>query len=113
MERPSMNYKVIYHVGDAVGLTTRGTVGRLSLSGGWFVITGKPEVSIPRESLRSVELLRMHGTGRMLKIVHADGTLFVSVIRFCLFGYFAVVNFLATGKLHKELEEMIRPTGVA
>jgi hypothetical protein len=47
----------------------------------------------------------------MLKIVHADGTLFVSVIRFCLFGYFAITNFFGTGRLHHELEAAIRQQG--
>jgi len=43
----------------------------------------------------------------MLKVMHEGGTLFVSVIRFNLFGLFAVVNFSATGRLHDELQAAI------
>ncbi|HWG45809.1 MAG TPA: hypothetical protein VN688_23815 [Gemmataceae bacterium] len=99
-----MTYKVLYHQGEAVSLKTKARVGRLSLEGDRLLIHGEPGVSVPLEALQSVELYRLHGTGRMLKIRHEGGTLFVSVIRFSLFGLFAVVNFFATGRLHEELE---------
>jgi hypothetical protein len=103
-----MSYKVLYHQGEEIGLKSKARVGRLSLEGGRLLIRGEPEVSIPLEALYSVELFRLHGTGRMLKILHGGGTLFVSVIRFSLFGVFAVINFFATGRLRKELEAGIR-----
>ena len=104
----NVSYKVLYHVGESVSLKTKGATGRLSIEDDRLLIRGPPEISIPFESLRSVELLRMHGTGRMLKIEHATGRLFVSVIRFNLFGLFAVVNFFGTGRLEKELQVVIR-----
>ena len=67
-------------------------------------------MSVPLGSIRSVELLRLHGTGRMVKIVHAGGTLFVSIIRFSFFGWFVVANFFATGKLARTLQSGL-PTG--
>jgi hypothetical protein len=103
-----MSYKVIYHVGESIGMKTKGAVGRLSLDEKCLLITGDKGVSIPIESLRSAELFRMHGTGRCLKIGHAGGTLFVTVIRFSFFGFFALVTFFATGTLHEELDEAIR-----
>ena len=108
-----MNYKVLYHVGEAVGLKTKAAVGRLSLEDGHLVIRGESTVSIDVAALRSVELFRLHGTGRMLKVVHTEGTLFVAVIRFCLFGLFAVVNFFGTGRLKDELQAVIRENGNA
>jgi len=103
-----MSYKVLYHVGESVSLKTKAATGRLSLADDRVLVRGSPDVSIPFDSLRSVELIRLHGMGRMLKIVSVPDTLFVSVIRFNLFGFFAVVNFLATGRLHKELQAAIR-----
>jgi hypothetical protein len=108
MATESSSYKVLYHQGDAIGLASKVTVGRLSLEEDGLVIRGPAAVSIPFNALHSVELFRLHGTGRMLRIGHEGGTLFVSVIRFCLFGYFAVINFFATGKLLRELEGVIR-----
>jgi hypothetical protein len=103
-----MSYKVLYHQGVEIDLRTKAMVGRLSLEDGRILIRGEPEISIPVRALRSVELFRLHGTGRMLKVVHEGGTLFVSVIRFSLFGLFAVVNFFGTGRLQDELQAAIR-----
>src|SRR5262245_29283297 len=103
-----MSCKVVYHQGEEIRLNTKANVGRLSVGAGRSLIRGKPEVSTPIEAQPSVELLRLHGTGRMLKISHEGGALFVSVLRFSLFGLFAVVNFFATGRLQKELEGAIR-----
>ncbi len=106
-----MPYKVLYHVGESVGIKSKGAVGILSVEDCRLVIQGEHAVSISLKSLQSVELFRLHGVGRMLKIVHMDGTLFVSVIRFCLFGVFAVVNFIATGRLKDELQSASRENG--
>ncbi len=103
-----MSYRVLYHQGNSIDLRTKARTGRLSVAEGHIHIDGEFELSIPVEQLRSVELFRMHNTGRMLKIVHSQGTLFVTVIRFNLFGYFAMVNFFATGRLQKELQSLIR-----
>ena len=78
----------------SVVIVTAPPPGQGAEAGGAFVKIDGREVI-----LRSVELFRLHGLGRMLKIVHADGTLFLSVIRFSLLGYFAIVNFFATGQL--------------
>jgi hypothetical protein len=103
-----MSYKVLYHEGDEVSFRTKAKVGRLSLDDATVSIVGEKDISIPFKSLRSSNLFRLHGTGRMLKIVHENGVLFVSVIRFCLLGFFASVNFFATGRLQKELEGVIQ-----
>ncbi len=102
-----MSYKVMYHAGPEIDLKTKANTGRLSLDDDHLVIHGDPAISIPLVSLHSAELFRLHGTGRMLKLVHDGGTLFVTVIRFSLFGLFAVVNFFGTGRLHKELQSAI------
>ncbi len=96
-----------YHVGDTLGLKTKAATGRLFVEDDRIVIQGDSQVSIPFKSLRSVELFRLHGTGRMLKIIHTEGTVFGSVIRFSLFGYFAIVNFFETGKLARLLQAQI------
>jgi len=98
----------MYHIGETIDISTKAATGRLSLEDGLLEIVGGSRVAIPVKTLRSVELFRLHGTARMLKISHAAGTLFVSVIRFNLFGYFAVVNFFGTRRLQLQLEGAIR-----
>jgi hypothetical protein len=103
----TVSYKVMYHEGDTISVKTKVKTGRLSLEDGRLLILGAPAISLSLETLQTVELFRLHGTGRMLKISHEGGTLFVSVIRFSLFGIFAVINFFATGRLKKELEAVL------
>ena len=102
-----MSYKVIFHAGDDISIKTKVKTGRLTLSGGDLIVTDRDPISLPLSSLRSVELFRLHGTGRILRIMHDQGTLFVSVVRFCLFGEFAIINFFGTGKLKEEIEAAI------
>ena len=102
-----MSYKVIFHAGDNISVETKVKTGRLSMTETNLAVTGRDPFSLPLSSLQSVGLFRLHGTGRMLRIVHDRGTLFVSVVRFCLFGQFAIINFFGTGKLKDELEAAI------
>lgn len=102
-----MPYKVIFHEGEVIALATKVHVGRLSLENRLLSIEGESSICIPQESIQSVELFRHHNTGRMLKIDHSGGVLFVSVVRFVLFGYLAVGNFFANGRLKNELQGII------
>ena len=100
-----MSYKVIYHLGaDRPTLKTKASTGFLHFGEQEFSIVGEPSITVPYASLRTVELFRLHGAGRMLKVVYAAGTLFVSVLRFTLFGgRIASVSFIQTGKLRQAL----------
>lgn len=102
-----MGYKVMFQRGDEVGLRTRGAAGRLELEADRLVITGDSEIAIPYRSLHSVEMFRLHGTGRVLRIVSREGTLFVMVIRFSLFGWFALIDFFGTGQLLGRIESIL------
>jgi hypothetical protein len=108
-----MSYKVIYHNGEEISVKTKVKTGRLSLSESLLTVTGRDPFCIPISSLQSVDLFRLHGLGRMLRIVHNRGTFFVSVVRFCLFGQFAIINFFGTGKLKDELIAAISNAGHA
>lgn len=94
-----MRFKVLFHEGADVSLATRGRTGWLVLTPDAVGIDCDPPVVITNEALRSVELFRMHNTGQMLKVTHSGGTLFITVVRFSLFGLFALVNFFATREL--------------
>lgn len=102
-----MNYKIIYHDGDTVDLNTKVQSGRLTVDDDYLRIGGDSNVSVPIKSLVSAELFRLHNTGRMVKIIHSQGSLFVSVVRLNLFGYFVIVNFFATGSLQIRLRDII------
>ena len=103
-----MSYRVIYHCGDEITIKTKTRNGKLDLTDKHIEISGKENLKIPNEQIKKVELFRLHGLGRMLKTTHDDGILFVTVVRFCLFNMFAIINFLKTGTLNRELNEIIK-----
>jgi hypothetical protein len=101
-------YKVIYHRGPTVDLSTRVSSGWLRIEDRAIKVKGKKEeFAIPFEELQSVEMFRLHKLGRMIRIVHGQSTLFVSVVRFCVADRFAVINFFKTGVLARHLSPSI------
>src|SRR5262249_18702764 len=92
----SMLYKVMYHPVPTIDLKTEVSTGVLSLAGGNLVIEGKVPMSVPLDQIRAAELFRLHGLGTMIKVTHDGGTLFVTVPRFSLFGFFMLINYFKT-----------------
>ena len=108
-----MNYKVIYYQGDSVDSSTEMKSGLSILTDTELPILGDETISITLSNLIGIALFRLHGLGRMLRISHRDGTLFLSVIRFRLIrlpliGQFATINFLKTGQLLTLLQSKIQ-----
>jgi hypothetical protein len=104
-----MIYKIIYHQGDNVDVKTEVASGFATLTDTDLQIVGDENIHIQFADLEAVELFRLHGSGRMIKITHRDGTIFLSVIRFRLIrlpiiGQFATVNYFRTGELLKLLQ---------
>jgi hypothetical protein len=100
------SYRVIYHIGDTLDLRTKGLEGRASLTQGELTISGPSAVELPVVDIRIVELFRLHGLGRFIRISHEKGTIYLAVVRFVLFGgYFASINFFRTGELARRLRE--------
>jgi len=104
---PVRAYRVMYHLGDEIGLRTRVLSGRAALASDTFTIDGPSPVALPLRTLRTAELFRLHGLGRCIRIRHDAGTMYVSVVRFVVFGYFAVINFFRTGELARRLRDAI------
>jgi hypothetical protein len=108
MTMPHRTYRVIYHVGDTLNLRTKALEGRAVLTQDALTITGPSPVEVPVRELRGVELFRLHGLGRTIRISYERGTVYLSVARFVLFGgYFASINFFRTGELARRLREAI------
>ena len=97
-----MKYKVFFHQGDELTLKTKVSRGEAWIDESGLHVEGASEVVIPRSNLLSVELFRLHGLGRVIRVEHRQGRLFLSVVRWMI-GQFAFINFLKTGTLHKEL----------
>lgn len=102
------SYKVIYHLGDSISLKTKVKNGRLKVTSYNIIISGKEAINISLKDIVCVELFRLNGLGRMIKLTLSnDGFLFVSVVRCLISGQFAIINFLKTGQLQKSLEKPI------
>jgi hypothetical protein len=96
---------VLYHIGDTVNLRTQALVGRLALTRDMLTIAGPTPLELSVREIRGAELFRLHGLGRCIRISSDKGTVYISVVRFVLFGYFALVNFFQTGELARRLQE--------
>lgn len=108
-----MAYRIIYHIGEEINLKTRALAGTAEVTNESLIIKGDPGAAIAIKDIRSVSMFCLHGTGRMIKVVHCGGTLFLTVIRVNLWGYFALVNFFATGDLCRQIESLIDKEGAA
>lgn len=101
-------YKVFFHDGPEIGLKTHVSRGTASIDTSGLTVHGPAGDSfIPSTSLKEVELFRLHGMARVVRVDHEGGRLFLAVVRFMI-GRFASVNFFETGQLYKELESMAR-----
>lgn len=97
-----VTYKVFFHSGEELGLKTRVEKGKATLDESALHLEGLNGFSLPLSEIRAVELFRLHGTMRVLKIDHSRGRLYLAVTRFMI-GQFASVNFFKTGELYNRL----------
>lgn len=97
-----MKYKVFFHQGNELSLKTKVERGEAWLDDTGLHVSGPSEVIVLSEDLLAAELIRLHGLGRVIRVEHRQGQLFLSVVRFMI-GQFAFINFFKTGELHKEL----------
>jgi hypothetical protein len=97
-----MKYKVFFHRGDELSLKTRVSKGRAWLDNAGLHIDGQDRFTISSRDILEAELFRLHGLGRVIRIEHRGGRLFLSVVRLMI-GQFAFINFFQTGILQKLL----------
>jgi hypothetical protein len=97
-----MKYKVFFHRGDELTLKTRVMKGHAQLDDSGLHIEGSGGFDIPLSELQEAELFRLHGLGRVIRIEHHQGRVFLAVTRLMI-GQLALINFFKTGALHKEL----------
>ena len=97
-----MTYKVFYHSGEELGVKTRVEKGRAIIDDSALHLEGTGGFSVPLSDVTAVELFRLHGTMRVIKVDHSGGRLYLSVTRFMV-GQFASVSFLKTGDLYDRL----------
>ena len=102
-----MKYKIIYHIGDEINIKTKAESGVLSLQSQSVHISGTSPIEIPYSSLVSVELFRLHGLGRMIKVICTNRTIFLTVVRLNIAGYFIIINFFKAGELYKNMKAHI------
>jgi len=103
-----MRYKVIYHVATELTLKTRVSSGRLTFQDGAVSISGATPLTVPYSEMVKVEMFRLHGLGRMIKLICKERTIFLTVVRINLFGYFIFINFFRTGELYESLKKSVQ-----
>jgi hypothetical protein len=101
-------FRVIYHIWDKVDIKTKVEAG--------FVVFDNDEIKLISKTgsnivnivdIYRIYLFMMYGLGSMLKIEIDSVTVFLSVVRFCVAGQFAMGNAMGTRKLKALLESYI------
>ncbi len=100
-----LRFRIIYHFGREIDIKTKVESGFLIFSNQSILIEGKNYSDLPFSSFRQVELFRLNGLGRMIKLECVDCTIFLSVVWLNISGYFAIINFFGTGKLFEKLKK--------
>ena len=103
-----MKYKIIYHVGNELTIKTKADSGYLVFNESSIFISGTSTLEVPYTSMIKIEMFRLHGLGRMIKLVCADCTIFFAVIRLNIFGYFVFIDFLKTGRLYEAINDAMQ-----
>jgi hypothetical protein len=103
-----MPYRIIYHVGPELSVKARADSGTLTLLDDAICISSSSPLTIPFSDVTSVEMFRLHGLGRMLKLVCTERTVFLTVVRINLFGYFVIINFFRAGELYEALKQRVQ-----
>jgi len=104
-------YKVFFHAGEELGLKTRAMKGRAWLDDAGLHVEASSAIRIARQDLRQVKMFRLHGLGRVIQVDHANGRLFLSVVRLMI-GQFAFINFFKTGELFEQLSGITNSAAV-
>jgi hypothetical protein len=102
-----MRYRVFFFQGQELTLKTRVERGAAWVDDVGLHIDGPSEVLIPANDILGAELFRLHGLGRVIRMEHRGGRLYLSVVRLMI-GQFALINFFKTGDLHKQLSAIAK-----
>jgi hypothetical protein len=103
---PNRRYKIFFHYGQDLGLKTRASKGKAWIDASGLNIEGPSGSSvIPIAGIKEVELFRLYGASRVIRVDYQGGRVYLAVVRFMI-GQFASVNFFKTGKLHKMLADL-------
>ena len=97
-------YRILYFQGSELDLSTKMLSGRALLDGTSLSIEGPSRFVIPISKITEPRLFRQHGLGRMIRFGYDGRNYYVTVVRINFFGYFAIINFFATGKLFQDLK---------
>ena len=97
-------YKVIYHDGPEVTAGTKAISGRATVTAEGLLVEGQSTFEIPADKMTDVEMYRLHGSMRMIRVTHVGGTLHITAVRMNLLGLFVIVNFVSAGELFETLK---------
>lgn len=103
-----MRYKIVYHVGPELTVKTKVASGTLTFQDDALRISGPSEPAIPFAEIRHAEMFRLHGLGRMIKMVCDERTIFLTAVRFNLGGYFVLINAFRTGQVYEQIAKRVR-----
>jgi hypothetical protein len=98
-------YKIIYYVGESIGLETIVYKGVLqSENGNIFIVSRNDQIALNK--INRSELIRLNGLGTMIKMENDMKTIFLAAYRifFNIGTGFAITNYFGTKNIKKYLD---------
>lgn len=106
------NYKILYYIGDFIGIETIVSKGTLiEENHGLYIESDNERISLNTASY--CELIKLNGLGTMVKLENGRETIFLAAYRiFINIGTgFAITNYLGTINIKKNLDTIIKRNG--
>jgi hypothetical protein len=101
--------KIFFHHGTELVLETRVSKGTAWIDDSGLNIKGPSStLVIQKAEISKVEMFRLHGLARVIRVDYQGGRVYLAVVRFMI-GQFASVNFFKTGRLHRTLVSLSEP----
>ena len=102
-----MTYRIFFHHGPELGLSTHVEKGTLDVVGDSIVFSSSGSLTrVPIKTISAISMFRLHGLSRVVRVEHDAGSTFFAVTRIMI-GQFAFVNFFKTGTLFTQIQAMV------
>ena len=99
-----MEYKILYHEGEQIGISTVIKTGILTEEKKSFIIKNKKGDKIDINTINSVKKVAINGIGNLLKVDFLGKIVYLAAYKgICIANFFATIDEDATNKIHERI----------
>jgi hypothetical protein len=103
----SSTYSVVYLLGNIVDTKAKGNSAALTIGDEAFELESDSPIHLSLASVRTVDLQQLEGFGPIVRLLHTDGTIWITVPQVNIAGLFVLTNVPKTRELYSQLHRAI------